>query len=104
MGAAWFKMRSERRHGRHSRSYREGEPGNESEAGCRSNRPVTIVLVVCIRFSFANGDCGCGSAAGHGPGTREHFVANDFSDKAYADQALPIACGQTISQPMSLPT
>jgi len=30
---------------------------------------------------------------------REHFVATDFSDNAYADQALPIACGQTISQP-----
>jgi protein-L-isoaspartate(D-aspartate) O-methyltransferase len=30
---------------------------------------------------------------------REHFVENEFSDRAYADQALPIACGQTISQP-----
>src|SRR5499426_3051146 len=30
---------------------------------------------------------------------REHFVENSFMDKAYADQALPIACGQTISQP-----
>jgi protein-L-isoaspartate(D-aspartate) O-methyltransferase len=30
---------------------------------------------------------------------REHFVENEFSDTAYADQALPIACGQTISQP-----
>ena len=30
---------------------------------------------------------------------REHFVAADFADTAYADQALPIACGQTISQP-----
>ena len=30
---------------------------------------------------------------------REHFIASDFNDKAYADQALPIACGQTISQP-----
>jgi protein-L-isoaspartate(D-aspartate) O-methyltransferase len=30
---------------------------------------------------------------------REHFVAPEFSDSAYADQALPIACGQTISQP-----
>ena len=30
---------------------------------------------------------------------REHFVTQDFSDAAYADQALPIACGQTISQP-----
>jgi protein-L-isoaspartate(D-aspartate) O-methyltransferase len=30
---------------------------------------------------------------------REHFVASDFIDSAYADQALPIACGQTISQP-----
>jgi protein-L-isoaspartate(D-aspartate) O-methyltransferase len=30
---------------------------------------------------------------------REHFVENTFADNAYADQALPIACGQTISQP-----
>jgi protein-L-isoaspartate(D-aspartate) O-methyltransferase len=30
---------------------------------------------------------------------REYFVALGFSDSAYADQALPIACGQTISQP-----
>jgi protein-L-isoaspartate(D-aspartate) O-methyltransferase len=30
---------------------------------------------------------------------REYFVAAGFADCAYADQALPIACGQTISQP-----
>jgi len=30
---------------------------------------------------------------------REHFVEATFIDTAYADQALPIACGQTISQP-----
>jgi len=30
---------------------------------------------------------------------REHFVTSGYSDIAYADQALPIACGQTISQP-----
>jgi protein-L-isoaspartate(D-aspartate) O-methyltransferase len=30
---------------------------------------------------------------------REHFVLPEFIDNAYADQALPIACGQTISQP-----
>jgi protein-L-isoaspartate(D-aspartate) O-methyltransferase len=30
---------------------------------------------------------------------REHFVGTEFHDAAYADQALPIACGQTISQP-----
>jgi len=30
---------------------------------------------------------------------REHFVESRFIDSAYADQALPIACGQTISQP-----
>jgi protein-L-isoaspartate(D-aspartate) O-methyltransferase len=30
---------------------------------------------------------------------REHFVETRFADAAYADQALPIACGQTISQP-----
>ena len=30
---------------------------------------------------------------------RERFVTPEFADKAYADQALPIACGQTISQP-----
>jgi len=30
---------------------------------------------------------------------RERFVETDYADAAYADQALPIACGQTISQP-----
>ena len=30
---------------------------------------------------------------------REYFVTTEFADSAYADQALPIACGQTISQP-----
>jgi protein-L-isoaspartate(D-aspartate) O-methyltransferase len=30
---------------------------------------------------------------------REHFVAPETADAAYADHALPIACGQTISQP-----
>ncbi len=30
---------------------------------------------------------------------RGQFVGSDFTDCAYADQALPIECGQTISQP-----
>jgi protein-L-isoaspartate(D-aspartate) O-methyltransferase len=30
---------------------------------------------------------------------REHFVEPSFAESAYADQAMPIACGQTISQP-----
>jgi len=30
---------------------------------------------------------------------REHFVTSSYTDIAYADHALPIACGQTISQP-----
>src|SRR5471032_563449 len=30
---------------------------------------------------------------------REQFVEPGFSGNAYADQAMPIACGQTISQP-----
>jgi protein-L-isoaspartate(D-aspartate) O-methyltransferase len=30
---------------------------------------------------------------------REHFVEARYADAAHADQALPIACGQTISQP-----
>jgi protein-L-isoaspartate(D-aspartate) O-methyltransferase len=30
---------------------------------------------------------------------REKFVLPEFADTAYADQAMPIACGQTISQP-----
>ena len=30
---------------------------------------------------------------------REHFVEKDYLDEAYRDAALPIACGQTISQP-----
>ena len=31
---------------------------------------------------------------------REQFVAESFQDQAYANQALPISCGQTISQPL----
>jgi protein-L-isoaspartate(D-aspartate) O-methyltransferase len=30
---------------------------------------------------------------------RERFVDDRFADDAYADRALPISCGQTISQP-----
>jgi protein-L-isoaspartate(D-aspartate) O-methyltransferase len=30
---------------------------------------------------------------------REYFVTAELADSAYADRALPIACGQTISQP-----
>lgn len=30
---------------------------------------------------------------------RERFVEQTFQDRAYADSALPITCGQTISQP-----
>jgi protein-L-isoaspartate(D-aspartate) O-methyltransferase len=30
---------------------------------------------------------------------REYFVEPDYDEMAYADQALPIECGQTISQP-----
>ena len=30
---------------------------------------------------------------------REHFVETRFADNAYADRAMPIDCGQTISQP-----
>lgn len=30
---------------------------------------------------------------------RERYVGDNFSRDAYADQALPICCGQTISQP-----
>jgi protein-L-isoaspartate(D-aspartate) O-methyltransferase len=30
---------------------------------------------------------------------REHFVETSYAALAYADQALPISCGQTISQP-----
>jgi protein-L-isoaspartate(D-aspartate) O-methyltransferase len=30
---------------------------------------------------------------------REHFVEPRFADSAYADRAMPIECGQTISQP-----
>jgi protein-L-isoaspartate(D-aspartate) O-methyltransferase len=35
---------------------------------------------------------------------RERFVELEHSDTAYADQALPIACGQTISQPFVVAT
>jgi protein-L-isoaspartate(D-aspartate) O-methyltransferase len=35
---------------------------------------------------------------------RERFVELEHSDTAYTDQALPIACGQTISQPFVVAT
>ncbi|WP_029355266.1 protein-L-isoaspartate(D-aspartate) O-methyltransferase [Bosea sp. 117] len=35
---------------------------------------------------------------------RDLFVTADFHDLAWADQALPIACGQTISQPAVVAT
>ena len=35
---------------------------------------------------------------------REHFVDPHLADAAYADHALPIACGQTISQPYVVAT
>jgi len=31
---------------------------------------------------------------------REHFVEESFLDQAWANRALPISCGQTISQPL----
>lgn len=37
------------------------------------------------------------TAIAHVP--RDMFVEEPFADQAYADQALPISCGQTISQP-----
>ena len=41
-----------------------------------------------------------GGAARHGRGAARAFRRErGFVDTAYADQALPIACGQTISQP-----
>ncbi len=33
---------------------------------------------------------------------RRRFIPNDVADKAYDEQALPIACGQTISAPMTI--
>lgn len=30
---------------------------------------------------------------------RDHFVTREFGERAYENRALPIACGQTISQP-----
>jgi protein-L-isoaspartate(D-aspartate) O-methyltransferase len=30
---------------------------------------------------------------------REYFIESRYADSAYADQAMPIPCGQTISQP-----
>ncbi len=30
---------------------------------------------------------------------RDHFVTREFDNRAYENRALPIACGQTISQP-----
>ena len=32
---------------------------------------------------------------------RKRFISNDLSERAYEDFALPIACGQTVSAPLS---
>lgn len=33
---------------------------------------------------------------------RKHFVAGEHYERAYLEQALPIACGQTLSSPMNV--
>lgn len=33
---------------------------------------------------------------------RKHFVGDSFWDKAYSDRALPIDCGQSISEPLAI--
>jgi len=35
---------------------------------------------------------------------RRRFVPNEVSDKAYNEQSLPIACGQTITAPLTIAT
>ncbi|MBL1431465.1 MAG: protein-L-isoaspartate(D-aspartate) O-methyltransferase [Robiginitomaculum sp.] len=57
----------------------------------------TVELILALRGSGIS-DHGVLSAIETTP--RELFVTPEFSDQAWEDRALPIACGQTISQPM----
>ena len=59
-----------------------------------ANRHMEFLLTLCRR---GIGDQAVLRAMDEVP--RERFVELEFTDSAYADQALPIACGQTISQP-----
>src|SRR5947208_13153735 len=70
------------------RAERTGMPGNDSE------QRMEFMLTLRRR---GIGDQAVLRAMDAVP--REHFVETRYAESAYADQALPIACGQTISQP-----
>jgi protein-L-isoaspartate(D-aspartate) O-methyltransferase len=67
----------------------------------RSERPadgVSEATKLALRLAPAIGDLRVLAAIASIP--RERFVEPSLRDRAYANVALPIACGQTISQPL----
>jgi protein-L-isoaspartate(D-aspartate) O-methyltransferase len=74
-----------------------GPPGEESEpAGERDEKVSRMEFLLALRRRGIV-DQAVLRAMDEIP--REQFVTTDYIDDAYVDQALPIACGQTISQP-----
>jgi protein-L-isoaspartate(D-aspartate) O-methyltransferase len=59
--------------------------------------PATVQLILALRGAGVT-DRGVLTAIETTP--RDLFVTPEFIDQAWEDRALPIACGQTISQPM----
>jgi len=79
-----------------------GDSANLAYEGDVAKQPVGDDSVGRMQFMLTMRRRGIGDAAvlrALDEVPREHFVGQEFQDAAYADQALPIACGQTISQP-----
>jgi len=78
-----------------------GRVGGEEE-GVVPKQPVGDDSVGRMQFMLTLRRRGIGDAAvlrAMDEVPREYFVETQFFDAAYTDRALPIACGQTISQP-----
>ena len=69
---------------------------NEAEQYIAKQTEQKLKLLMSLRSAGIR-DTGVLAAMERVP--REHFVMQPFRDKAYDDTALPLLCGQTISQP-----
>ena len=79
-------------------AYATSEMGRSA---CPSNRPATTMSAACSSCSAAQArHQRCRRCCAPWTRCRASISSTSpFADSAYADQALPIACGQTISQP-----
>jgi protein-L-isoaspartate(D-aspartate) O-methyltransferase len=78
------------------------DPGRRGREGGVPKQPAGDDSVGRMQFMLTLRRRGIGEAAvlrAMDEVPREYFVESQFLDAAYTDRALPIACGQTISQP-----